>query len=69
MDALAFARCPASLGIDHLADDGCAAAHHPDLTADQVPDFAVRPMLCERHDGLPPHLVVRTFPEARVIAA
>ncbi|GAA4602876.1 hypothetical protein BJY16_004404 [Actinoplanes octamycinicus] len=50
-----------------------SATHHRALTADQIailaedPDFAVRLMLCERHDDVPGHLVVRTYLEARVI--
>lgn len=50
-----------------------SATHHPGLTAEHIallaedPDFAVRLMLCQQHDEVPPHLVVRTYLEARVI--
>ncbi|GLW28425.1 hypothetical protein [Actinoplanes regularis] len=48
-----------------------SAVHNPGLTPEHVailagdPDFAVRLMLCERYDDVPPHLVVRTYLEAQ----
>ncbi|MBG0562295.1 hypothetical protein [Actinoplanes aureus] len=51
-----------------------SAVHHRGLTPDLIAvlaadeDFAVRLMLCEQQDDVPPDLVVRTYLEARVIS-